>query len=165
MVRVDTIHRARATGAKVACLRGNDNVKLCPPIFKMLNRDFENEPALVEAGWGYPKKRQRPLPRKSRSPGTRRWAAGGTRALRSNCRSGRAAQQTFHAQMLINGRPINTISSAAWRPLAALGRVGSRQARIPRQRHADGASVRKRNAEKIGRDFYVLDSLIGLDCG
>lgn len=81
-----------------------------------------------------------------------------TTAPRDRC--GRASQQSFGAQVLVDIGPMNSVAAASNFPILALRGCGVEQSRIPDERHTDDAAVRAGYADGGVGELDVQHALI-----
>src|ERR1700676_727720 len=82
--------------------------------------------------------------------------------LRGNrhSRRGRASQQSFGAQILVDVGPMDSVAAAGNFPVLALRGCGVEQPWIPDERHGDDAAVAQAHADRVIGELDVQHALI-----
>src|SRR5580658_220777 len=101
--------------------------------------------------WHHPALKEQ-LPTAKRSAGLLRW--------NRRPRRGRASQQSFGAQILVDVGPMNSVTAAGNFPVVALRGCGVEQPRIPDKRHGDDASVAQAHADGVLGELDVQHALV-----
>lgn len=76
----------------------------------------------------------------------------------------RTAEHALGAQVLIEVRPVNSVTGGAERPICELARTCPRQPRIPLQGHRDRTTIRQVHGERVFGESHVANSLVSAEC-
>ncbi len=74
----------------------------------------------------------------------------------------RTAEQAFGAQVFVNVRPVNSISSAADFPMRSLLLRRLKEPGIPRQGNYDGSAIGKVHRQRVLGDMHVAHAFSGI---